>query len=84
MIAGYTYGPLLGLFTVGLFTKWNLNDTKVPIICVLAPIITYILANYLIKPLTSYEIGNELILINASFTIIGLLMVKSPKNTVII
>ena len=84
MIAGYTYGPLLGLFTVGLFTKWNLNDTKVPIICVLAPIITYILANYLIKPLTSYEIGNELILINASFTIIGLLMVKSPKNKVII
>ena len=47
MIAGYTHRSLLGLFTVGLFTKWNLNDTKVPIICVLAPIITYILANYI-------------------------------------
>jgi hypothetical protein len=76
MLAGYTYGPLLGLFTIGLFTKLNLKDKLVPIICVIAPILTYIIANYIVKPFCSYQIGNELIIINAGVTIIGLLMVK--------
>ncbi len=80
MIAGYTYGPLLGLFAIGLFTKMNLNDKKVPIICILAPIITYLLANFIIKPLTNYEVGNELIMINATITILGLLMLRNSKN----
>lgn len=79
MIAGYTYGPLLGLFTIGLFTKLSLNDRLVPIICVLAPIITYLLANYIVKPMTSYEIGNELIILNAGITILGLLLVRNQK-----
>jgi Na+/pantothenate symporter len=79
MIAGYTYGPLLGLFTVGLFTKLSLNDRLVPIICVLAPVITYLLANYIVKPMTSYEIGNELIILNAGITILGLLLVRNQK-----
>ncbi len=79
MIAGYTYGPLLGLFTVGLFTKLSLNDRFVPIICVLAPITTYLLANYIVKPMTTYEIGNELIILNAGITILGLLLVKNQK-----
>ena len=76
MLAGYTYGPLLGLFTIGLFTKLNLKDKLVPIICVIAPILTYTIANYIVKPFCSYQIGNELIIINAGVTIIGLLMVK--------
>lgn len=79
MIAGYTYGPLLGLFTIGLFTKMSLNDRLVPIICVLAPITTYLLANYIVKPMTSYEIGNELIILNAGITILGLLFVRNQK-----
>ena len=76
MLAGYTYGPLLGLFAIGLFTKHNLNDKLVPVVCVVAPIITYILANYVVKTMTTYEIGNELILINAGITILGLIFVK--------
>lgn len=79
MLAGYTYGPLLGLFAVGLFTKQHLNDKLVPVICVLAPIITYVLANYIMKPFSSYEIGNELILINAGITVLGLLFVKRKE-----
>ncbi|MBK7669602.1 MAG: hypothetical protein IPJ32_21055 [Sphingobacteriaceae bacterium] len=39
MLAGYTYGPLLGLFALGLFTKVNLNDKLVPIICLVAPVV---------------------------------------------
>lgn len=83
MIAGYTYGPLLGLFTIGLFTKFNLKDKLVPIICVLAPIITYVFANYIIKPFTTYEVGNELIIINAGVTILGLLLVQHKKTTIV-
>jgi hypothetical protein len=80
MLAGYTYGPLLGLFAIGLFTKQELNDKLVPVVCVLAPIVTYALANYVIvKPITSYVIGNELILINAGMTILGLLFVRKKE-----
>lgn len=75
MLAGYTYGPLLGLFAIGLFTKLKLNDKLVPIICVIAPVITYVLANYVVKPMTTYEIGNELIIINAAITMLGLTFV---------
>lgn len=80
MLAGYTYGPLLGLFTIGLFTKLKLNDRIVPIVCVLAPILTYLLANYIVKPYSSYQIGNELIILNACITIIGLLIAKQKKS----
>lgn len=79
MLAGYTYGPLLGLFAIGLFTKMNLNDRLVPIICVVAPVLTYVLANYIVKPYSNYEIGNELIIINAGITILGLLFVKRKE-----
>jgi len=83
MLAGYTYGPLLGLFAIGLFTKINLNDRLVPIICVVAPVITYVLANYVVKPMTSYEIGNELIIINAGITVLGLLFVKRKEEVAV-
>lgn len=76
MLAGYTYGPLLGLFGIGLFTKINLNDKLVPIICVIAPVVTYLFANYFIKHISTYEIGNELILINAGITALGLMLVR--------
>ncbi len=79
MLAGYTYGPLLGLFAIGLFTKMYLNDRLVPIICVVAPVITYLLANYIVKPYSNYEIGNELIIINAGITVLGLLFVKRKE-----
>jgi len=69
MLAGYTYGPLLGLFTLGLFTKLNLNDKLVPVVCIIAPVITYLLANNFKTVLGEYQIGNELILINALITI---------------
>lgn len=84
MLAGYTYGPLLGLFAIGLFTKYHLNDKFVPVICVVAPVITYILANYVVKTMTTYEIGNELILINAGITVLGLMFVRNKSYKVVI
>jgi hypothetical protein len=45
-IATYTYGPLLGLFTFGILTKRTVNDNMVPIICILAPIISFVVDKY--------------------------------------
>ena len=44
VFAGYTYGPLLGLFAFGLFTKWQVRDKVVPIIAILSPILSYIIS----------------------------------------
>lgn len=78
MVAGYTYGPLLGLFMIGLFTNISLKDRMVPLVCILAPMVTYLFATYGKGLLHGYEIGNELILINAFVTVSGLLLLKRP------
>lgn len=79
MIAGYTYGPLLGLFALGLFTKVKLNDVFVPFVCILAPIITYLISNTFKSILGDYQIGNELILINGGITILLLSLIQKRR-----
>lgn len=79
MVAGYTYGPLLGLFALGLFSKIKLNDVFVPFVCILAPILTYLISNTYKTMLGDYQIGNELILINAIVTIALLLLVQKRR-----
>ncbi|MCW3169172.1 sodium:solute symporter [Chryseobacterium sp. 09-1422] len=78
-IAGYTYGPLLGLFAFGIFTKFKIS-TKYSILAVtlLAPVLTYII-NYLVTAYTDYRIGVELIILNGLLTFVGLYLVKN-KN----
>lgn len=80
-VAGYTYGPLLGLFAFGIFTKRQIT-AKYAILSVtlLAPVITYIL-NALVTNYSNYKIGVELIIINGLITFIGLFMVShKPAN----
>jgi len=79
-LAGYTYGPLLGLFVFGLFTKRKLKDTLAPIICLIAPGIAYVLSSYSKQWFNGYEIGNELIVINGAITFLGLLMIQSKEK----
>lgn len=74
--AGYTYGPLLGLFTFGLFTKVSINDKFVPLVCVASPIICYILSMNSVAWFDGYKFGNEMLLINGSITFLGLLLLK--------
>lgn len=72
-IAGYTYGPLLGLFGFGIFTKRVLKENAwTTIVCVVAPIICYLLSIEAKKWLGGYQIGIELLLINGIITFIGL------------
>ncbi len=78
-VAGYTYGPLLGLFAYGLFTKCMVNDRLVPLICVISPIACYLLNKYDTYLFGGYEFGFELLLVNGLFTMAGLHLVSKRK-----
>ena len=74
-VAGYTYGPLLGLYLLGMFSKITIKDIWVPIICILAPVVTYMLSIYF-KHAFNFDFGFMNIAVNALLTIIGLLLIK--------
>jgi len=76
--AGYTYGPLLGLFVFGMFTKRSVADSLVPYICILSPILLYALKVFLDKFL-GYGMSFELIVINAFLTWIMLFLTSKPE-----
>lgn len=77
-VAGYTYGPLLGLYLFGMFTNINIKDKWVPIICLLAPVTTYMLSEYAIGVL-NFDFGFVNIAVNAGLTIVGLLLLKTKE-----
>lgn len=77
-VAGYTYGPLLGLYLTGMFTRINVKDKWVPLICVGAPILTYFLSLYL-KNSFNFDFGFISIAVNAAFTILGLILIKKKS-----
>jgi SSS family transporter len=79
-VAGYTYGPLLGLFSFGILTKRQVNDKLVPYICVSAPVICYVLDVFQKDIFGSFEIGLELLIINGALTFFGLMAVSKKKT----
>lgn len=74
-VAGYTYGPLLGLYLLGIFTKVNVHDAAVPYICVAMPVITYFL-NYAFIEWYNFDFGFMNIFVNALLTVLCLLLAK--------
>ncbi|MEO6348537.1 MAG: sodium:solute symporter [Aquaticitalea sp.] len=78
-VAGYTYGPLLGLYLFGIFTKIKIKDNAVPFICILMPLITYAL-NYVFISRFNFDFGFMNIFVNASLTIVCLLLVKNNSK----
>ena len=74
-IAGFTYGPLLGLYTFGLFTRQPVRDQWVPVIAILSPILCYILKIHM-PQWTGYHFGFEILLLNGLLTFIGLLLIR--------
>ncbi|WP_420579692.1 sodium:solute symporter [Reichenbachiella sp.] len=70
--AGYTYGPLLGLYAFGLFTKQKVKDHWIPLVCILAPILTYMINENSEDLLGGYKFGFELLLLNGLLTFLGL------------
>lgn len=79
VVAGYTYGPLLALFSFGILTKRKVKEGLVPIICLLSPVICYILKEHDKEWLGGYTIGTELLIINAALAFI-LLILSSTKG----
>ncbi len=82
IIAGYTYGPLLGLFSFGLFTTWDLNDRYVPFVAILSPVITFVINRYSEQLLGGYQFGFELLILNGMITFAGLLFLVRRKSKV--
>jgi SSS family transporter len=78
-VAGYTYGPLLGLYAFGLFTKLNVRDKLVPFICLASPVVTYIINANSEVLLGGYKFGFELLVLNGALTFTGLIAI-SKKN----
>mgnify|MGYP003112125888 CR=1 FL=1 len=79
-VAGFTYGPLLGLFTFGLLSKRAVNDKFVPFIVILSPIISIILDYNSAAWFNGYIFGFEILIVNAAITCLGLFMLKAnPK-----
>lgn len=81
-VAGFTYGPLLGLYGFGMFTKRVVKDNVVPFIAVAAPLISYVLQANSEAWFGGYKIGFELLLINGCITAIGLLIFSSRNAAV--
>ncbi|MGO3183289.1 MAG: sodium:solute symporter [Aequorivita sp.] len=79
VFAGYTYGPLLGLYAYGLFTKWNVKDKLVPLIAIATPFLGYgisvICSEYL-----NFEFGFFILILNGAITFLGLVLIRSKKD----
>lgn len=79
-VAGYTYGPLLGLFAFGIFTNYQIKDRYVWVVTLVSVVLIYGLAQLPPESLGGYQIGYELLPLNGVLTFIGLILIRSQKN----
>ncbi len=77
-LASYTYGPLLGLFVFGMFTKRRVRDAWVPVVALAAPIICYVIDRYQQVLFGGYQVGLELLIVNGAITFAGLWLLSRP------
>lgn len=75
-VAGYTYGPLLGLFAFGILTKHNINDKWVPYVALASVAVSYIIANLPSDYFGGYKFGYELLVVNGLLTFLGLIFIR--------
>lgn len=81
-VAGYTYGPLLGLFAFGFLTKWKITDKWVPLVCVISPAIAYLIGEYAPQIFDGYKFGFEMIIVNGLITFMGLMLLRRKDGVV--
>jgi Na+/proline symporter len=80
-IAGYTYGPILGLFIFGIYTKRMVKDKLVPYIAVAAPLLSYLVSSNSGWLFNGYKFGFELLILNGVLTFAGLLLISKQKES---
>jgi Na+/proline symporter len=80
-LAGYTYGPLLGLFAFGILTHRKLAENwAIPLICLIAPAICYYVSDHATAWFNGFQIGIELLILNGLLTFLGLCIVSKPSE----
>ncbi len=79
-VAGYTYGPLLGLYAFGLFTRLQVRDRIVPLLAILSPVLSYLLSHFSEQLFNGYQFGFELLIVNGAI-MFGALLLTSRKVT---
>ena len=79
-IAGYTYGPLLGLYAFGFFIDRQVRDKLIPIVCILAPLISLVIDTYSETLLWGYKFGFEILILNGVITFVGLWLVSKSEQ----
>jgi Na+/proline symporter len=79
-IAGYTYGPLLGLYFFGLYTRRQVYDKWVPLVCIASPVLSYILSVNSQAWFWGYSFGFEILIVNGMFTVLGLFMLSRKES----
>ena len=80
ILASYTYGPILGLFTFGIIMKWKVRDRFVPLAAIAAPVLCYILQTHSEQWFNGYKFSYELLIFNAAFTFIGLMLLRKSSR----
>ena len=78
-LASYTYGPILGLFAFGIFTKWSVRGRYVGVVAIVSPILCFILQQNSERWFGGYTFSYELLIVNAVITFIGLLLLIKRK-----
>lgn len=78
VFAGYTYGPLLGLYAYGLFTKWKVRDVYVPIVAILTPFVGYAISAAC-AAWFNFEFGFFILILNGALTFLGLILIRTQK-----
>ncbi|WKK65223.1 sodium:solute symporter [Lutimonas zeaxanthinifaciens] len=81
LVSSYTYGPLLGLFSFGLFTRFMLRENWVWVVSVTSIILSYFLNKYSEIILDGYQFGYEILLVNGLLTFIGLFLIRQKKDS---
>lgn len=79
IIAGYTYGPLLGLYSFGLFTRLKVQDKWVPYLAVAAPVLTFLISSNSEKWLWGYKFGFEALILNGALMFLGLYLIRKKS-----
>lgn len=81
-VAGYTYGPLLGLYAFGLFTRFTPRDRWVPLIALISPVICFLISEFSVELFNGYRFGFELLILNGFLTFVGLFLVRKKNERI--
>lgn len=79
ILASYTYGPILGMFAFGIFTRYKVRDKYLPLIAIAAPVLCFILDKNSAAWFNGYQFSYELLILNGLFVFIGLLLIRTGK-----